>query len=92
MPRLRGGRCRVAVIFSPRIPVASRNQHRAKNSKTPRAPADPSASVPALPSLDPAGPTDVTSHACSEGEPGADPPAWVFERSLEGESEIPRVS
>jgi len=45
-----------------------------------------------LPLLDPTWPAEVTSHALSEGEPGADPPAWVFERSLEGESEIPRVS
>jgi len=45
-----------------------------------------------FPSLAPTGPTEATTHAFSEGEPGADPPAWVFERSLEGESEIPRVS
>ena len=42
--------------------------------------------------LAPAWPTEATSSSNSEGEPGADPPAWVFERSLEGESEIPRVS
>ena len=45
-----------------------------------------------LHSLGPTGPNEVTTRAFSEGEPGADPPAWVFERSLEGESEIPRVS
>jgi hypothetical protein len=32
------------------------------------------------------------SPSTSEGKPGAATPAWVFERSLEGESEIPRVS
>ena len=45
-----------------------------------------------LHSLGPTGPNEVTTRAFSEGEPGADPTAWVFERSLEGESEIPRVS
>ena len=34
----------------------------------------------------------VPASSFSEGEPGADPPAWVFERSLEGESEMPRES
>jgi len=32
------------------------------------------------------------SQSTSEGKPGADPPVWVFERSPEGESEIPRGS
>jgi hypothetical protein len=36
------------------------------------------------------GPAD--SQSTSEGKPGAATPAWVFERSPEGESEIPRVS
>ena len=39
-----------------------------------------------------AGLRGVPASSFSEGEPGADPPAWVFERSLEGESEMPRES
>jgi len=81
--RLRGGRSLVAGLFRrgllrrPRCLHSGEKLERSSSSHRPLR-------------LTTTGPPD--SKSTSEGKPGAVTPAWVFERSLEGESEIPRVS